>query len=331
MVEMRRMQGGSAPMDPRLRFGGIALVVLLLVLLIGSTMYQVDPEEVAVVTRFGKFVRTETPGAHLKLPWGIERAEKVRVGLVRKAEFGYRSEDIEEPGERTRYSRNDFSHESLMLTGDLNQADVEWTVQYRVKDPKAFLFNVRDPENTLRALALSTMRSVIGDHSIDEVLGQARVEIDTKAQALLQGALDLYDSGIDVVRVNLQNVVPPEEVKAAFEDVNKADQEMKKLINDARKVYSREVPQAKGQAEQIISAAEGYQIDRVNRASGEAERFNKVLAEYVKAPEVTRRRLYLEVMADILPRIRRKVIVDDGLEGLLPLLDLDDASHRGGG
>jgi membrane protease subunit HflK len=318
------MAGGQQPMAQRFRIGGIALLALLGLLFVGSTYYTVEPEEVAVVTRFGKFNRVEPPGLHFKWPLGIEAAERVKADRVEKEEFGFRTEMA---GVRSTYSTRDYSAESIMLTGDLNQADVEWTVQYKIKDPKAFLFNVRDPRTTLRAISESAMRAVVGDRSVSEVLTVGKAEIETEALKELQKILDQYDTGLQIRRVKLQDVFPPDQVKPAFTDVEAAKQEREATILKAQENRNRRTPAAIGEASKLISAAQGYQIDRVNRAKGEAERFTKILAEYQKSPEVTRRRLYLEALAEVLPQIEHKIVVDEELRGILPLLEL---SGKGG-
>jgi membrane protease subunit HflK len=319
MVDMRRVQGGGQPLGQRLRIGGIALLAFLGLLFLASTYYTVEAEEVAVVTRFGEFSRIELPGLHFKWPLGIEKAELVKADRVQKEEFGFRTEVA---AVRTRYSSTDYSAESLMLTGDLNQADVEWTVQYKIKDPQAFLFNVRNPETTLRAISESAMRAVVGDRSVTEVLTVGKAQIEIESQKVLQSILDEYESGLQIQRIKLQDVFPPEQVKASFTDVESAKQEKEETINKAYQSRNQAIPAAEGAAQKLISEAEGYKIDRVNRAKGEAERFSKILAEYEKAPEVTRQRMYLEVLGDVLPSLRSKIIVDESVEGILPFLDL---------
>ena len=321
MVDMRHVAGGKGMLAQRFRIGGIALIVLLGLLFVGSTYYTVEPEEVAVVTRFGKFNRVEPPGLHFKWPLGIESADRVKADRVEKEEFGFRTVQA---GIQTRYSTQDYSSESMMLTGDLNQADVEWTVQYKIKDPEAFLFNVRDPKTTLRAISESAMRAVVGDRSVSEVLTVGKAEIEVESQKELQAILDQYKAGIQIRRIKLQDVFPPAQVKPAFTDVEAAKQEREEMILEAQQGYNKAIPAAIGEAAKTISAAEGYKIDRVNRAQGEAERFTKILAEYLKAPEVTRQRLYLEAMAEVLPQVKKMIVIDDELSGILPLLNLNE-------
>lgn len=320
MVDMRRVAGGAQPLAQRIKIGGIALAAVLLLVFVGSTYYTVEPEEVAVVTRFGEFNRTEPPGLHFKWPLGIETAQRVKADRVEKEEFGFRTLQA---GIQSRYAKEGYSKESIMLTGDLNQADVEWTVQFKIKDPKAYLFNVRDPRRTLRAISESAMRSVVGDRSVSEVLTIGKAEIEVESQKMLQAILDQYEAGIQISRIKLQDVFPPAQVKPSFTDVEAAKQEKEETILKAQQAYNQAIPQATGEANKTISAAEGYKLDRVNRAKGEAERFSKILTEYRKAPAVTRRRIYLEALAEVLPGIHKKVIVDDDLTGILQLLDLN--------
>jgi membrane protease subunit HflK len=299
----------------------IFYIILGIVLLwfIFSAAYSVDADEVGVIQRFGKYVRTTQPGLHFKLPWGIETIKKVKVQRVFKEEFGFRTA---KPGIKTEYVRGDFSSESLMLTGDLNSALVEWIVQYRIKDPANYLFKVRDVESTIRYVSESIMRQVVGDNSVDEVIILRRKEIAQQVGELMQQLLDEYETGIDIVTVNLQDVNPPVPVQPAFNEVNEARQERERIINEAWEAYNSIIPKAKGQAEQIILEAEGYATNRVNRAQGDADKFIAVWKEYNKAKDVTRRRLYLEMMKDVLPRLDKKFIIDDNLRSFLPLLQL---------
>ena len=279
-----------------LAIGFVALLILV------SSFYQVGADEVGVIQRFGAYVRTTNPGLHLKLPWGIESIKKVKIQRVFKDEFGFRTIS---PGVRTQYSTRDFSDESLMLTGDLNSALVEWIVQYRIKDPVNYLFRVRDVEGTIRDVSESIMRQVVGDHSVDEVIILNRKDIAIQAQTEMQALLDDYETGVDIVTVNLQDVNPPIPVQPAFNEVNEARQE-----------------------EQVILEAEGYATNRINRAQGDADRFIDVYREYRKAKDVTKRRIYLETMEDIMSRIPEKVIVDDDLKSFLPLMQLNRKEAR---
>ncbi len=288
--------------------------------LLFSAFYTVEADEVGVIQRFGAYTRTTEPGLHLKLPLGIETVKKVKVQRVFKEEFGFRTIRA---GVQTEYSRADFSSESLMLTGDLNAALVEWIVQYRIKDPVDYLFKVREIRATIRDVSEAIMRQVVGDNSVDEVIILRRKDIALQATKLMQNLLDEYETGIDIVTVNLQDVNPPVPVQPAFNEVNEARQEKERIINEALEAYNAAIPKAKGQAEQLILSAEGYATNRINRAQGDAERFLSVWKAYSKAKDVTRRRLYLEMMNEVFPKVRNKVIIDDKVRSFLPLLQLN--------
>jgi membrane protease subunit HflK len=315
------------PWLPGAIFG--AVIVLIAAIAFFTSWYQVEPDEVAVIQRFGAFVRTTEPGLHMKFPLFIETVTKVPVQRQLKMEFGFRTEragiqsQFASPTPLTRA-------ESLMLTGDLNVAEVEWIVQYRIRDPRKYLFDVRDVPRTFRDMSEAAMRQVVGDHSVDEVVTIGREKLALEAREELQRLCNLYGTGIEVQQLVLQDVNPPDPVKPAFNEVNQAIQEKERAINDAWAEYNRTVPLAKGQAEQAIRSAEGYATERVNNAQGDASRFEAVLAEYTRAPQVTRRRLYLEAMADILPKAGRRIIIDDKVKGILPLLQLGGAVTGGG-
>ena len=299
----------------------VTLFLIIVGLIILSTgLYTVNPEEVGVIQRFGRFNRITEPGLRFKIPFGVETLTKVAIKNVFKQEYGFRTT---QPGITTRYSQRDFSDESLMLTGDLNIADVEWIIQYQIKDPIRFLFNVRDVDGTLRNLSESSMRQVVGDRSVDEVIVLSRQEIAYKAREILQGHLDDYGTGLEVRTINLQNVTPPIPVQPAFNEVNAALQEEERIVNEARQRYNQVIPQARGKARQMIEQAEGYAINRVNRATGEASRFTDVWREYNRAQAVTRKRLYLETMEEVIPKLEKVYIIDEDQKGLLPLLDLE--------
>jgi membrane protease subunit HflK len=316
---------------PHLPFGTLRIVGAILVglILIWTTYYQIEPEEVGVVQLFGAYVRTTGPGPHLMLPFGIERVTKVPVQRQLKMEFGFRTT---RPGIRSEFAADtpEMAAESLMLTGDLNVAVVEWIVQYRIKDPKAYLFNVRNVEGTFRDMSEAAVRRIVGDHSVDEVITIGRAEIALAAKQELQRLCDLYATGIEVQQLVLQDVNPPGPVRPAFNEVNQAIQEKERAINESWAEYNQAVPRAKGEAEQAVRAAEGYALDRENRALGDANRFDALYAEYRKAPDVTRKRMYLETMGEIVPRLGRKVIVDDKAKGVLPFLQLDGAAAKTG-
>jgi len=311
---------------PRPPAGTVRLVVLALAVLflLFTTYYQVEPEEVGVVQRFGAYVRTTDPGPHLKLPFGIETVRKVPVQRQLKMEFGFRTL---RPGVRSEFSNPaEAQAESLMLTGDLNVAVVEWIVQYRIDDPKAFLFNVRNVPETFRYMSEAAVRQIVGDHSVDEVITIGRAEIAQRAKEELQRLCDLYGIGIEIQQLVLQDVNPPDPVRPAFNEVNQAIQEKERAINEAWADYNKDVPRAKGEAEQMVRAAEGYALERENHALGDARRFDALYAEYRKAPDVTRKRMYLETMTDLLPKMGRKLVLDETAKGVLPLLNLDGAA-----
>jgi membrane protease subunit HflK len=302
---------------PLLIAGAVAAALLIL-----TGYYQVEPDEVAVVQRFGKYVRTSEPGPHLKVPFGVESVTKVPVQRQLKMEFGFRTAHAAAQTTYASPSKETIA-ESQMLTGDLNVAVVEWIVQYRIKDPAAFLFRVRDVPETFRYMSEAAMRQVVGDHSVDEVLTIGREAIALEAKTELQRLCALYGIGIEVQQLVLQDVNPPSPVKPAFNEVNQAIQEKERAINEAWSDYNKAVPKAKGEAEQAVRAAEGYALERVNNAEGDAKRFEALYEEYRKAPGVTRRRIYLETMGTILPKAGRKLVLDEGAKGILPLLQLE--------
>ena len=301
----------------------VLMVILGIIILacLATSFYTVDADEIAVVLMFGKSVRQAEPGLHFKLPLGIERAINIPVRKVFKEEFGFRTLRA---GVRTQYDTRDFSEESLLLTGDLSIADVEWVVQYKIKDPKNFLFSVRNPQQTLRDLSESVMSRVVGDRTVTEVLTVGRIEIAAEVEQHLQQLLDLYQTGLDVATVTLQDVNPPETVKAAFNAVNEAKQEKERLINEAWRDYNQSVPKSKGLAAQKISEAQGYALKRVNEAQGDADRFKAIRSEYQKAKDVTRRRLYLEAMQEILPQVKEIYVIDGKTNTPIPLLQLGE-------
>jgi membrane protease subunit HflK len=298
----------------------------LLALLVFTSYYQVELDEVGVVQRFGRFVRTSEPGPHVKLPFGLETVTKVPVLRGLKMEFGFRTETA---GVRSTFAppTKETLEESVMLTGDLNVAVVWWIVQYRIRDPRKWLFDVRNPEATFRQMSQAAMRLVVGDRSVDEVLTFGREAVALEAKEQLQKLCDLYGIGIDIQQLILQEVNPPDPVKPAFNEVNQAIQEKERAINDAWADYNKSVPRAKGEAEQAVRSAEGYALDRVNKAEGDAKRFDALYEEYKKAPVVTRRRIYLETLAEILPKVGKKLVIDEKARGILPLLDLSGAKE----
>lgn len=291
--------------------GGLFVLAFL-----ATSFYTVQPDEEAVVLRFGKYVGTYPPGLHFKIPLGVDQVEKVKTRKVHQLEFGFRSSAV--PGARQHSSRR-YKNESLMLTGDLNVAEVEWVVQYQIADPFKFLFHAAEPEINIRDISESAMRRVVGDRLVNDVLTIGRVEIANDAKDVLQEILDHYDIGVHIVTVRLQDVNPPEVVRPSFNDVNSARQEQERIINQAEREYNQVVPKARGQAEQMISEAEGFAQAVVNRAQGDVAKFNALYREYRRAPRVTRTRIYLETMEEILANIEDFTVVDSQIKGLLPV------------
>ena len=312
---------GNPLLDAFLRHGSLIVIVPLLAVLAWAGMssyYIVQPEEQAVLKRFGRVIAITEPGLHFKIPFGIDRVQSVPTARVLKEEFGFRS--LATDG-RTQYSK--VTEESLMLTGDLKVIDVEWVVQYRVNDPDKYLHRARDPRGTLRDSAEAVMRRIVGNSLGSDVLTEKRVQVATTARSELQELLDNFDMGVQVTTIELQDVTPPEPVKPAFNEVNQAEQERERLINEAEKRRNQVIPRAEGEALQIIAEAEGYRSERVNSARGEAGRFVSILAEYRQAPEVTRRRLYLEMIDQVLPAANQVYILQEGNTAPLPLLNLN--------
>jgi modulator of FtsH protease HflK len=296
---------------------GIA-VALLLIVLVWTSYYTVQAESEAVVLRFGKFLKTVEPGLHFKLPLGIDVVSVLPTRRQLKLEFGFVTPgytNLDQPA-------TDQEEEKSMVTGDLNAALVEWVVQYRIDDPKQYLFDVRNPAQTLRDLSEAAMREVIGDRTVDEVITIGRQDIEISALARMQELAKRYALGVRVDQVQLKNVNPPAEVQASFNEVNKAQQDRENAINIANGDYNEAVPRARGQADQAIRGAEGYRFKRVNEAQGDVASFNAILQQYIKAPEITRTRLYLETMGDVLPATGQKIIIDDAMRNLLPILPL---------
>jgi membrane protease subunit HflK len=300
----------------------IVLAVLALAGLGAWTAYYTVPSDsVAVVQRFGKYLKDVPPGLHFKLPLGIDAATIVPVKRQLKQEFGFTTPGESDPYQSPRL--RDEKGETQMVTGDLNAALVEWVVQYRISDPVKFLFEVREPSETLRHVSESVMREVVGDRTVDEVITIGRQEIETEALTKMQALSTKYAMGISIDQVQLKNINPPVPVQESFNEVNQAQQEKEKLINEARRDYNRVIPLAEGERDQRIREADGYRLKRINEAEGDVARFSALLAEYSKAPEVTRRRIYIETLQDVMPSIRSTFIVDEQMRSILPLLNLD--------
>lgn len=306
----------------------IFFFTLFLILIMGvwSSYYTVPSDSVAVVQRFGKYLKEIPPGLHFKLPLGIDTATIVPVKRQLKQEFGFTTpgarDEHQSPGPR------DAKHETQMVTGDLNAALVEWVVQYRISNPVKFLFEVREPSLTLRYVSESVMREVVGDRTVDEVITIGRQEIEVEALTKMQTLSTKYEMGISIDQVQLKNINPPTPVQESFNEVNQAQQEKEKLINQARRDYNKVIPLAEGEKDQRIREADGYRLKRINEAKGDVARFNSLLAEYIKAPRVTRRRIYIETLQEVLPQIHSKVIVDEKTRNLLPLLNISSMQAK---
>ena len=318
------IEGMQDRLKPIMPSGGPRGVIVLAVLaLVGlgawSAYYTVPSDSVAVVQRFGKYLKEVPPGLHFKLPLGIDVATILPVKRQLKQEFGFATPGATDPYQTSR----DGKLETQMVTGDLNAALVEWVVQYRISDPVKFLFDVREPRGTLRDVSESVMREVVGDRTVDEVITIGRQEIETEALTKMQALSTKYAMGISIDQVQLKDINPPEPVQASFNEVNQAQQEKEKLINEARRDYNKVIPLAEGEKDQRIREADGYRLKRINEAEGDFARFNALLAEYVKAPVVTRRRIYIETLQEVMPGIRAKIVVDEQTRSILPLLDLN--------
>jgi membrane protease subunit HflK len=304
---------------------GLTALVLALIFF-WSSWFTVQPEETGIVQRFGKVVRSAGPGLHFKWPYGVETVRLVPTARVLKEEFGFRTLTTI-PGRRTQYTGNQaYKNESLMLTGDLNVIDVQWIIQYRIEDPIRYLFQVRDTPKTVRDITEAVMRRVVGNRLGSDVLTVGRVAASSEAKEEIQKVLTAYETGVRLVTVELQDVTPPDTVKPAFNEVNESRQDRERTINQAQEQARREIPKARGVAAQSISEAEGYAIERVNRANGEATRFRAILDEYQQAPEVTRRRLYLEAMGSFLSEMKGLYIVDSDQKALVPWLPVESAA-----
>ena len=336
-LKSQQQRQGPGPIPPqmddlvkklkKIKLPGSALIIIIFIAaLFGTSMfYTIGPGEVGIIQRFGKYVRITQHGLNFKLPAGIEKLTKVKVEMVYKEEFGFKT--IQD--ERAKfYSEADNETVSLMLTGDLNVAVVPWIVQYRIKDPFKFLFKVHDPRRILRDMAEAAMRLVVGDRSINEVISK-RDEIAVEAKKVLQDELDYAETGIHIVTVEMKKTNVPEPVQDSFNEVNQATQEKEQMIYQAREDYNKAIPAARGEAERTKMAAEGYALDRINRAQGDATKFSTVYEEYAKAKEVTKRRLYLEAIKEALPKLGQKYIVDSDQKNLLPLLNIYQKTKGG--
>jgi len=297
--------------------GGIILALVGLL----TSIYTVQADEEGVVLRFGKYQSTQSPGLHFKLPFFIDKVEKVEVLRQMKQEFGFGT-----GGNTNRFQYagdSEQEQEKKMVTGDLNAARVEWVIQYRITEPRDYLFQVRNADITLRNASESVMREVVGDRTVDEVITIGRQDIERESLEKLKELVKKYRLGIAINQIQLKNVKPPREVEESFNEVNRAEQEKSTAVNVANGEYNQKVPKAAGVAQQDISRAEGYAAKRVNEAQGDASRFNSLLQAYQQAPEVTRRRMYLETMQKVMPLLERKIIMDEEGTQVLPLMQLN--------
>ena len=305
--------------QPLRNIGFIPLVLLVIGIALWTTWYTIPSDSVGMLQRFGKFQNEVQPGLHFKLPLGIDTVTIVPVKRQLKQEFGFATSGATNPEQHS----SNPEEESPMVTGDLNAALVEWVVQYRISDPFKYLFEIREPGTTLRDVSESVMREVVGDRTVDEVITIGRQDIEVEALKRMQDLTQRYGMGISIDQVQLKNINPPAPVQDSFNEVNQAQQEKERLINEARRDYNKVIPLAEGEKDQRIREAEGYKLKRINEAEGDVARFKAVFAQYQKAPDVTKRRLYVETLQNVLPAVQNKVVVDSDMKGLLPLLNLN--------
>jgi len=323
----KKDDGGEPPREPNLSatIGKVFLIIVAIILfqVVYSCFFTIEPGNVGIVLQFGKYNRSTLPGLHFKIPY-IEELEKVNVEQVRKEEFGFRTRL---PGKNTVFDRHGFDVESLMLTGDKNVIDVAWIVQYKVNDPVHFLFKVNNVPQAVRDASEMVTRRIVGNMDFDYVLSNREI-LAADAKRELQGELDNLECGVDLVTLQLLDINPPDQVKPAFNEVNEADQDMKRLVNEAEENYNKVIPKARGSAKQIIEEAHGYAVERINQAKGETARFNSIVNEYINAKDVTRQRMYLESMQDILPKVEHLYIMDKEQKTILPFLDLTKKEQK---
>ncbi len=321
VIEITNQIKNKLNFNPQKGFLSLLIIIAVILIIIGgySSMYEVDTEETGVVLRFGTFSGFAEPGLHFKLPFGVDQVYLVPTGRVLKEEFGYRTVS---PGVRTTYNKSGLEEESLTLTGDLNVSDVEWIVQFQVADPSKYIFKIKDPISTIRDVSEAMVRKAIGNADVTQVLTTERAALAGAIEQDLQATLNHYDIGVRIVTVKFQDVNPPDPVKDAFNEVNEAEQQKESLIFQAREQFNREVPRARGEAKSALQEAEGYAVERINKARGETNRFVALLTEYKKAPLVTRRRIHIETMEEVLPHLDEIYIMDERDGGLLQLLPL---------
>nr|WP_305891644.1 FtsH protease activity modulator HflK [Methylomonas sp. WSC-6] len=296
------------------------ILLLAVLLLTGANMsfYTIPAESEGIVLRFGRYIDKVPSGLHAKLPFGVDNVIEVPTQRQQKLEFGFATPGYTNPDQ----IGSDPALEKSMVTGDLNSALVEWIVQYRITDPEKYLFDVRDPGITLRDISEAVMREVVGDRTVDEIITIGRQEIEDSVLIRTRELAQRYQLGVTVNQVQLKNVNPPVPVQPSFNEVNRAQQDRENVINIANGEYNKAVPRARGEADQNIRAAEGYRFKRINEAEGDAYAFTQVLEQYVKAPDVTRARIYLETLGDVLPQARQQIIVDDSVQQIMPMLPM---------
>jgi membrane protease subunit HflK len=326
--EMLRKASQEANIDFQ-KIKSVGYLVVLVVILIGafSCFYQVPFDSKAVVQRFGKWISTEEPGLHFKIPFGVDQVTIVQTQRQMKMEFGYGSRGSTNPYQYATSEREQYL-ERQMVTGDLNSVEIEWVVQYHIHDVKAYLFYMANPEETLRDLSESILREIVGDRTIDEVLTIGRQDMQENILLRLKDLTDKLNTGLKIDQVQLGNINPPPQVRSSFSQVTSSQQERESLINNANKEYNRVIPEARGNAQRQLSSAEGYALERINNAKGDVARFNDLLKAYALSPEVTRKRIYLETISEILAPIPNKTIIDDKLQNFLPLLNLSNSATQ---
>lgn len=328
---MRGLRQYSEDIKAFIKLGAGLAIVVVGAWLVMSSFYTVESRERAVILRLGKDVGVVESGLHFKLPFGIDRVKKVAVEEVKREEFGFRTE---EAGVETRYAEAspEIREEGRILTGDLNILAVEWVVRYRVDDIRKYFFNLREPSETIRDVSESVMRQIIGDSSVDEVITFGRERIQMEAQELIQTKLTEYDAGIDILDqggVRMKDVSPPDDVKAAFDEVNKARQRKETIINEGESERNSKIPEAEGKKQRVIDEAKGYASERINEATGDVARFKALMKAHEKAPEVMEKRLYLETMRNVMQNVSRKYVLDSGATDVLKFLDLDKSPMKG--
>jgi membrane protease subunit HflK len=314
------------PVNPFSSVGKIFALILVVILLQGvySSVYKIAPSEVGVILRLGEYTRTTQAGLHFKIPF-IEQLYKVNVEKIQKQEFGFRTRF---PGQQSSFDRRNYDMESLMLTADKNVINVAWIVQYKVGDPYLYLFKIKDVDQAVHDASESVTRRVVGNMDFDYVLSN-RDLLAASVKQELQAELNNLEAGVNLVTVQFQDINPPDKVKPAFNEVNEADQDMKRLVNEAQETYNRVIPKARGDAKKIIEEAYGYSAERINDAEGQSGRFLDILSEYRNAPDVTRQRMYLETMRDVLPNVEKIYVIDKDQQAPLPLLNLSGNQGTG--